>query len=115
MGKFKRNTKKRVKKFIKDLEGVNKRWMAGITNVQKNLGGCSEELGQTIEDYIRSIKDNIRERQKIIDEIKGMDVFEHPKRMIDITYEIHEIDLNDIKAKDICNSIIKDKSLMKTQ
>lgn len=114
MGKAKRQTKRNVKKFIKDLEGTNKRWLAGITNVKNNLGGSPEELRQTIEEYLMAIKCNVSERQKIIDEIKGIDVFKHPKRMIDITSEIQELGLNDIKAKDICNSIIKDKGLMDT-
>lgn len=96
------------KETLKTAEKINTDKIAAIAELEGRLNTCPQEWISITKNFIKLIKDNISTRDKLINELKVISSVDEPKRVLDITHELEELDKRDCKAVDFYNSAMNE-------
>ena len=89
---------KKIIELMQNANDLNNSKTAAVTELQDRLNVCPEQYLLHTKRFIRVINNNIETRQKLIDELKDMNILTNPERLIEITFELQEIDNKDLMA-----------------
>lgn len=90
-----------IKAIIQEAEKLNASKTAAIGKLQGRLNICPGQYLLPTKRFINAINNNIRDRQKLIDELNVISILTKSERLIEITYKLQEIDNKDLMASNM--------------
>ena len=90
--------------LIKEAETLNATKADASTKLKERLSSCPEQWIQATKNFIKKTNTNIELRQGLANELRKMTILTNPLRMIQITYELEDIDKKDNLAADMYNA-----------
>ena len=98
-----------IKGIIQEAEQLNNIKLAAIKEIEGRLNTCPTQWLSATNNFIKIVRTNISRRQSLVRELREKKILNDPQRLIDITYELQDIDSKDLIASNVYNSIMDEE------
>lgn len=87
-----------VKGLIQEAESLNEIKTAAIEKLEGRLNTCPRQWQDATREFMKTIRANIKARLKLINDLKRIDPYADPRRIIKITYKLEDLNQKDDRA-----------------